>query len=286
METGRKTGVLFVVATPLGNLDDLSPRAGETLARVQLIGAEDTRRTGRLLSHLGIEVPMVAYHEHSDVSRLDRLLSVLESGGDVALVSDAGTPLLSDPGFELVREAQSRGLAVIPIPGPSAITAALSVAGLPTDRFLFAGFPPAKAGARRTFLAELSSLPSTLVLFESCHRIAESVAELAAQFGGSRRAFLGRELTKLHESYLAGTLAELGARLRSGEIPARGEFVVVVAGAGDPGEREIEQEARRLLTELLPELPVSRAARVAAKLTGLTRSRCFELAEALRRDAD
>lgn len=283
MNAQRKRGVLYVVATPLGNLDDLSQRVCDTLARVRLIGAEDTRRTGRLLSHLGIEVPMVSYHEHSEASRLDKLLETLDSGEDVALVSDAGTPLVSDPGYELVREALARGLAVVPIPGPSAVTAALSVAGLPTDRFLFAGFPPAKAAARRAFLGELGGQTCTLVLFESCHRIVDCIADLAGQFGKERRAFLGREMTKLHEEYLAGTLEELGERLRSGQIPARGEFVVVVAGATASGEGDAEQEARRLLAVLVEELPVSRAARVAAKLSGLPRARCFQLAEGLRR---
>lgn len=275
-------GILYVVATPIGNLEDLSARAARLLGSVSLIAAEDTRRSARLLSHLGLRRPMISYHDHSAESRAERILETLAAGEDVALVSDAGTPLISDPGFELVRAARERGITVIPVPGPSAVLAALSVAGLATDQFSFRGFPPAKSAARRAWLEPLALLVETQVFMESAHRIGPSVDAMAAVFGAERSAFIGREMSKLHEQYVAATLGELARQLDTGTIPARGELVIVVAGAEAADASSGETEARRLLVALLEELPASRAARVAARLTDVPRQRCFELAQGLR----
>jgi len=223
-------GRLLLVATPIGNLDDLSPRAARALAEADLIACEDTRRTGRLLQHLGISRPMLSLHEHNERARLPRLLAALGEGQTVAVVSDAGTPLLSDPGFPLVRAAIEAGHRVEPIPGPSAILAALVASGLPPYPFTFAGFPPPKSGRRRTFYRALGALGHTLVVFESPHRLLASLADARAELG-DRSAMVGRELTKLHEELLYGRLSELEAAL--GARPALlGEFVLVL-GAGE-----------------------------------------------------
>lgn len=222
-------GRLLVVATPIGNLGDLTERARAALADADLVACEDTRVTGRLLHHLGIKKPLVSLHDHNERQRLPRLLAELAAGKSVALVSDAGTPLLSDPGFVLAREAAARGVRIEPLPGPSAILAALVASALPPYPFTFAGFAPPKSGKRRTFYRELAALGHTLVVFESPHRILASLDDARAELG-DRRAAVGRELTKLHEEVLRGTLSELAALL--GDRPSlKGEFVLVVAGA-------------------------------------------------------
>ncbi len=219
-------GRLLLVATPIGNLGDLSPRAREAFAAAALVACEDTRVTGRLLHHLGLRKPLVSLHEHNERQRLPRLLSALEAGQTVALASDAGTPLLSDPGFLLVREAAARGIAIESIPGPSAILAALAVSGLPPYPFTFAGFPPPKSGKRRSFYRSLAALPHTIVVFESPHRLLASLDDALAELG-ERPAAIARELTKLHEEVLRGPLSQLLAELR--ERPSlKGEFVLVV----------------------------------------------------------
>ena len=221
-------GRLLVVSTPIGNLGDLSPRAREALASAELVACEDTRHTGLLLSRLGVKARLVSYHEHNERARLPALLGALADGKTVALVSDAGTPLVSDPGFVLVRAAVEQGAAVEAIPGPSALLAALVVSGLPPLPFTFAGFPPQKLGKRRTFFARLAALEHTVVFYESPHRLGASLADAAAAFG-DRRAIVARELTKLHEEVQRGTLAELAA-VFADEKP-RGEIVVVVGPA-------------------------------------------------------
>ncbi len=231
-------GRLFVVATPLGNLEDLSPRARRVLGEVALVACEDTRHTGRLLQVHGLRVPTTSYFEHNEISKGARVLEALRSGHDVALVSDAGTPGISDPGYRLVRDARAEGLAVIPVPGPSAVVTALSVSGLPTDRFLFVGFLPPRQGARRRAIVELRALPWTLVFYESPVRVGDTLRELRDVLG-DRPAFLCREATKLHEEYVAAPLSELQALLGARER-VRGEVVLVVAGAaaspqGDAG---------------------------------------------------
>ncbi len=225
-------GVLLLVATPIGNLEDLSPRAASALDRADLVACEDTRRTGRLLRHLGLTKPTISLHEHNERARLPRLLAALDAGRTVAVVSDAGTPLLSDPGFPLVRAALAAGHRVEPIPGPSAILAALVASGLPPYPFTFTGFPPPKPGKRRTFFRKLGALGHTLVVFESPHRLLASLADARAELG-DRHAMAGRELTKLHEELIYGRLSELEAEL--GARPSLlGEFVLVVGAADEP----------------------------------------------------
>jgi 16S rRNA (cytidine1402-2'-O)-methyltransferase len=279
----KERGTLQVVATPIGNLADLSLRAQQVLGGADVIAAEDTRRTLQLLQSLGISRPLVSLFEHNESQRVPQLLERLAAGQSVALVSDAGTPLLSDPGFELVRAASRAGFAVQAIPGPSAITAALAVAGLPTQRFCFEGFLPARAAERRSALAALAHEPRTLVFFEAPHRIRATLADLAAEFGAEREAVVTRELTKAHESIYRGTLAELGLTAARDENLQRGEITLVVAGA-TPADAAAADPAqlRRTVDILLKELPPGRAAAVAAQLTGATRATAYALA--MRKD--
>lgn len=275
-----ESGALYVVATPIGNLEDISIRALRVLREVDRIAAEDTRHTGQLLRHFGIETPLLSLHEHNEHARLEQIVTLLREGKAVALVSDAGTPLISDPGFPLVRELRRQGLRVIPVPGPSSLLAALSVAGLPTDRFVFEGFLPARAAARRERLQALAREERTLVFFEASHRIAETLADLKAVFGGERPAVLARELTKRFEEVHGAALSELAAWLDADPNRCKGEFVLVVQGAPVATEADTP-ETRRLLAALLTELPASRAVVVAAKLTGLRKKPLYDLALAL-----
>jgi 16S rRNA (cytidine1402-2'-O)-methyltransferase len=279
-------GRLAVISTPIGNLGDLSPRARDELAAAELVAAEDTRRTGQLLTTLGLSRPLVSLHEHNERERIDELLEKLRAGARIALVSDAGTPLLSDPGFELVRRVSLEGISVVAVPGPSAITAALSIAGLPTERFSFEGFLPARLGERRTRVAELAGESRTLVFFEAPHRIAESLEDLAAGFGATRRAAVARELTKVFETVYRGTLAELAMQARSDTNFTRGEITVVVEGA----PRAAAEDAPRIqldatLTVLLTELAPSKAAALAARLTGAKRNDAYARALELSKGA-
>lgn len=226
------TGKLLVVATPIGNLDDLSPRARDALAQADLVACEDTRHTGRLLAHVGIKKPLLSLHEHNERARLPRLLADLEAGKTIALASDAGTPLLSDPGFVLIREAAARGVRIEPIPGPSAVLAALVVSGLPPYPFTFAGFPPPKTGRRRAFYARWAALEHTLVVFESPHRLIASLGDALAELG-DRPTAVARELTKLHEEVLRGPLSAVLATLAA-RPTLKGEFVVVLGASAEP----------------------------------------------------
>jgi 16S rRNA (cytidine1402-2'-O)-methyltransferase len=273
-------GRLDVVATPIGNLADLSPRAREVLAGADLVAAEDTRRTGLLLGSLGLSRPLVSLHEHNEDERIGRLLDAMQAGQVVALVSDAGTPLLSDPGFALVRAAAAAGIEVRPIPGVSAITAALSIAGLPTDRFAFEGFLPARAAERRRVLGALAAEARTLVWFEAPHRIAQTLEDLLAVFGPQRRAVLARELTKTYESIYRGTLAELATLARTDADLARGELTLVVEGAADAAQGDAKLLAQALPL-LLKDLPPARAAAIAAQLSGVPRAEAYRQALAL-----
>lgn len=274
----KAPGTLLVVATPIGNLADLSPRACEALKRAAIIAAEDTRHTRALLQAMGVGTPLLSLHAHNEPQRVPELLARLAAGEDVALVSDAGTPLLSDPGFELVSRAAAAGFAVQTVPGPSAITAALAVAGLPTHRFCFEGFLPARAAERRTTLASLAHEVRTLVFFEAPHRIQATLADLEAQFGGERRAVVARELTKAHETLYRGTLGELAARAAREENFARGELTVIVHGAAPEATTVDGAKLRRTMEILLRELPPGRAAATAAALTGATRAAAYALA--------
>jgi 16S rRNA (cytidine1402-2'-O)-methyltransferase len=279
-------GRLDVVATPIGNLDDLSPRAQQVLAAADVIAAEDTRHTGALLNAIGVSRPLVSLHAHNESSRVPELLARLESGATIALVSDAGTPLLSDPGYELVREATRAGCDVRAIPGPSAITAALAVAGLPTDRFCFEGFLPTRQGERRTRLEAVAADPRTLVFFEAPHRIEECLVDLAAVFGADRRAAVCRELTKAYETTYRGTLAELAEQSKSEPNFARGEITIVIQGAQDSGSRSEALQLEKVVALLVKELPPGRAAALAAQLTGARRNDAYTLAMKLAKTED
>ena len=273
----RIQGRLQVVATPIGNLGDLGARAREALSRADAVVAEDTRRTRTLLSALGLSRPLISLHTHNESQRVPQLLARLGAGETLALVSDAGTPLLSDPGYELVRAAAAADIPVEAIPGPSAITAALACAGLPVSRFCFEGFVAAKESERREELARLASEPRTLVFFEAPHRIAAMLADLAAALGPERHAAVARELTKTHETVYRGTLGELAARAAQETSFRRGELTVVVAGA--PQRATVVDEAllRRTVQLLARELPPGRAAALAAQLTGASRADAYAL---------
>lgn len=269
-----QAGALHVVATPIGNLGDLTARAREVLAGVDAICAEDTRHTRQLLQALGIERPLLALHEHNEAGMAARLVARLQAGEALALVSDAGTPLVSDPGYRLVREVRAAGLKVSPVPGACAAIAALSVAGLPSDRFCFEGFLPAKAGARRERLQALAGEMRTLVFYESAHRIVECLEDLVALFGPEREAVMARELTKLYETVLGDTLGDIAERVRSDEDQRRGEFVLVVRGAADDTEARL-REGQRLYAKLAEYLKPSQAAKLAAEITGAPRKALY-----------
>ena len=279
------TGRLQVIATPIGNLADLSERAREALAKADVIAAEDTRHTGALLTALGLATPLLSLHEHNESRRVPGLLARLAQGERVALVSDAGTPLLSDPGYELVRAAIAAGFEVSAIPGPSAITAALAVAGLPTDRFCFEGFLPARERERRAALEALAHERRTLVFFEAPHRIVAALTDIATVLGPERAAVVARELTKAHETVYRGTLGELAARAATEANFARGEITLVVQGAPAAATGVDERLLHRTIEVLSKELPPGRAAAVAAQLTGATRAAAYALATRAARDA-
>ncbi len=267
-------GTLHVVATPIGNLGDLSPRAREVLAAVDAICAEDTRHTRQLLQAVGIERPLLALHEHNEGDVAWKLVERLRAGDSLALVADAGTPLVSDPGYRLVREVRAAGLRVSPVPGACAAIAALSVAGIPSDRFCFEGFLPAKAAARRERLQALANEPRTLVFYESAHRIEESLQDMAAAFGGDREAVIAREITKLFETVLGDTLDDLVARVAADENQRKGEFVVIVRGGSDDEAARL-REGQRLYAKLAAHLKPSVAAKLAADLSGAPRKALY-----------
>lgn len=270
-------GVLYVVATPIGNMQDLSPRARAVLSRVDLIAAEDTRHTSQLLSAIGADVRLISLHEYNEQQRASALIEELRRGAAIALVSDAGTPLISDPGFDLVRLASAQSLRVVPVPGPCAAIAALSIAGLPTDRFVFEGFLSAKSARRREQLLSLSREPRTLVFYEAPHRCVESLQNMVQILGSGRRAVIGRELTKVYETCYYGTLGELADRAANEPNLSRGELVIVVAGNEVPAKEGVA-DAEQVLRVLLDELPIAQAAKLAARLTAANRSDLYELA--------
>lgn len=276
-------GALYIVATPIGNLADLSARARETLAQVALIAAEDTRHTRSLLQAFGIATPLVSLHEHNETARLKSLVERLQRGEAVALVSDAGTPLVSDPGFGLVRAALDAGIKVSPIPGPTAAVTALSASGLPTDRFAFEGFLPSKSTARKNALVELSQEARTLIFYEAPHRLSEVLLDMAEVLGAERRASIGRELTKRFETLYYGTLSELAERSTKDPDMSRGELVIVVAGLAAAAAPALSIDADKVLKALLEELPVAQAAKLAARITGEKRSVLYERALQLQK---
>lgn len=271
-------GALYVVATPIGNLGDLSQRAIEVLNNVAVIAAEDTRHTRRLLQQFEINTDCLALHEHNERKLTAALLQRLQQGESIALVSDAGTPLLSDPGYHLVREAGLANLQVIPVPGPSAIMAALSAAGLPTDRFCFEGFLPSKAAARGSRLEALAGVTVTLVFFEAPHRILATLEDMQRIFGAEREAVLARELTKTFETFLRGSLAEIFQRVSEDENQQKGEIVLLVHGASVAERSGIDPEAERVLNILLRELSVKQAAALASEITGVKKNLLYQQA--------
>jgi 16S rRNA (cytidine1402-2'-O)-methyltransferase len=268
-------GCLWVVATPIGHRDDLSARAIETLRAVALIAAEDTRHSRPLLLHPGVATTLVALHDHNEREVVDALVARLQGGESVALISDAGTPLITDPGFRLVRAARAAGIRCAPVPGACAAIAALSVAGLPSDRFVFEGFLPPKAAARRSRLRELAGEPRTIIFYESSHRVAESLADMRDAFGARREAVLARELTKMFETVLGEPLAELAARVAADPDQQRGEHVIVVAGRGEEADAKLA-EGQRVFAILRDELPPAKAAKLAAAISGAPRKLLYE----------
>jgi 16S rRNA (cytidine1402-2'-O)-methyltransferase len=278
------SGTLFVVATPIGNLEDLTPRARQTLAAVDLVAAEDTRHTMRLLITIGAKPALMALHDHNEERAVHGIIEALKDGKNVALVSDAGTPLVSDPGFRLVRAAHQNDITIVPVPGACAVTTALSAAGLPTDRFCFEGFAPAKRAARRRWLEALAREPRTIVMYESVHRIGDCLADLVDIFGADRNAFIGRELTKMHEQCVQETLGSLAAMIEGGSIVGKGEFVIVIAGSVPTDESAID--ADHLLRLLGEQLSAREAARIAAAVTGGKKNALYERLLELKQAVD
>jgi 16S rRNA (cytidine1402-2'-O)-methyltransferase len=271
-----QSGSLWVVATPIGHREDFSERAVESLRVVAVIAAEDTRHSRPLLVHHGIATPLIALHEHNERDAVDAIVRRLLSGESVALISDAGTPLISDPGFRLVRAARAAGIRCIPVPGACAAIAALSVAGLPSDRFVFEGFLPAKAAARRSRLQELAGDARTVIFYESSHRVAESLADMRDIFGGEREAVLARELTKMFETVIGEPLKDLAARVVADPDQQRGEHVILVAGRGEEANAKLA-EGQRIFAILRDELPPAKAARLAAAISGAPRKLLYEV---------
>jgi 16S rRNA (cytidine1402-2'-O)-methyltransferase len=292
--TNERTGLpaagrLYVVATPIGNLGDLSARARETLANCALIAAEDTRHTGILLKHFGIATPQLSLHEHNEETRAVEIIARLREGKSVALVSDAGTPAISDPGFELVRAVAAAGIDIIAIPGPCAAIAALSIGALPTDRFCFEGFLPARGAARRQRLKSLEGESRTLVIYESPHRVRETLEDCVAAFGEARAATVVREATKLHETTYRASLLELLNKSHSDADFARGEIVLLIGGApqtaADDADSEGKAELDKVLIALLAELPLKQAARLAAQITGARDNEAYKRALFLKQQS-
>ncbi|MFN3580490.1 MAG: 16S rRNA (cytidine(1402)-2'-O)-methyltransferase [Pseudomonas sp.] len=273
------SGTLYVVATPIGNLQDMSPRALEVLRAVSLIAAEDTRHSARLLQHFGVTTATTACHDHNERDKSIRLVERMLAGEDMALISDAGTPLISDPGYHLVRQAREAGIRVCPVPGACALIAALSAAGLPSDRFAFEGFLPAKANGRRLRLQALAVEPRTWMLYEAPHRLLECLEDMLDIFGPERQVVLARELTKTFETIKGGPVAEMVAWVRDDSNQQRGECVLIVEAMPEPEESDgLNPEAQRVLDILLSELPVKQAAALAAQITGEKKNRLYQVA--------
>ena len=277
-----KKGSLFIVATPIGNMGDMTERAQKTLSEVDLIAVEDTRRSGQLLRNFDISTPMISVHEHNERKICASLLERIENGESIALISDAGTPLLSDPGYFLVNQAREKNLSVVPIPGVSAVITALSVAGLPTDRFVFEGFLPSKSSARQQKLEKLKDDCRTIIFYEAPHRIIEMLKDCQLVFGGNRKVVLARELTKTFETVQGDVLDALIPWVEADENQRKGEFVVLVHGAEAKEDTGIDAESERILLILLKDLPVKQAATLAANITGLKKNALYQFALELK----
>lgn len=269
---------LYVVATPIGNLGDMVPRAVEVLQTVDLIAAEDTRHSARLLNYFQVDTRVIAYHDHTDNRQVQSLLQLLEQGKSIALISDAGTPLVSDPGYRLVNQARQRGIKVIPIPGACALIAGLSAAGLPSDRFAFEGFLPVKSGQRLNRLERLAGEDRTLIFYEAPHRIVESLTDMLRVFGAEREAVIARELTKTFETIQGGSLKSLLDFVEADPNQRKGEIVVIVRGSAKPPELELSAEAQRVMVILLRDLSVKQASQLGAEITGLKKKVLYQWA--------
>lgn len=269
---------LYVVATPIGNLQDMSQRAVEVLNNVDVIAAEDTRHSARLMAHFNINTRLISVHDHNERQRIDQIIELLEGGSSVALISDAGTPLISDPGFVVVRAVREAGYRVTPVPGCAAFVAALSAAGLPSDRFAFEGFPPAKKAARKQYYADLAEEARTLVFYESPHRVLESLKDMQAVMGDERQVAIARELTKTFETIHLAPLAELIAWMEADHNQQKGEFVLLVHGKPKPEAGVVDNKSLQVLEVLLEELPVKQAAGLASKITGVKKNLLYKLA--------
>jgi 16S rRNA (cytidine1402-2'-O)-methyltransferase len=275
---------LFLIATPIGNLGDISQRALETLGSVDLIAAEDTRHSRRLLQHFSINTRLTAYHEHNEEQQTPVLIGRLLQGKSVALISDAGTPLVSDPGYRLVEAALRENIRVVPVPGPCAAITALSASGLPTDRFVFEGFPPARQGTRTNYLQALRAEQRTLVFYVSCHRIVDTLKDMCDILGGDRQAVLARELTKAFETIHKSNLDELVEWVASDQNQQRGEIVILIEGASEQSDED-QKLVARLLPVLVNELPVKQAAAIASKVTGINKNVLYKQALSLKEKA-
>lgn len=272
----NQPGTIYLVSTPIGNLEDISTRALRVLAEVDLIAAEDTRHSTKLLRHFGIDTPVTAYHDHNEREKAKQLVSLAGAGKNLALISDAGTPLVNDPGYHLVMAAREAGILLVPIPGACAAIAALSVSGLPTDTFLFAGFPPSKSVARKNYFTAKSRSATTLIFYESPHRIVESLTDMLTIFGSERCVVVARELTKKFETVRSGTLAEIVTWIESDTNQQKGEFVVLVQGISAEEATEIDADTERLLLQLAEELPPKKAAAIVSEYSGLRKKRLYE----------
>ncbi|MBR9867874.1 MAG: 16S rRNA (cytidine(1402)-2'-O)-methyltransferase [Oceanospirillales bacterium] len=270
--------VLYVVATPIGNLEDMTPRALRILESVALIAAEDTRHSGRLLSHFNIKTPMIAVHDHNERQQQQKIIEKLQQGNDIALISDAGTPLISDPGFVLVREVRSAGFRVVPLPGCCALIAALCAAGVPSDRFAFEGFPPAKSQQRVNFYTALAAENRTLMFYESPHRIIDSLKDIVTAFGAERPVAIARELTKTFETFINGTAEEVLAQVEADPNQRKGEFVLMIEGAPQQDDSLLDPRSSEVLDILLEELSVKQASALAAKITGIKKKVMYQAA--------
>ncbi len=284
MSEKKQTGRLYIVATPIGNLGDMTARAVETLKLVDRIAAEDTRHSSSLLKHYSINKPVISLHNFNERERLDQIIGALQQGESIALISDAGTPLISDPGYHLVREAKEQGITVVPIPGACAVIAALSAAGLPTDKFIFEGFLPAKNEARKQQLLALLRESRTMIFYEAPHRLQEMLHTMLEVFGGERKAVVARELTKMYESILSGKLQMLADYYNAHADECRGEVVMLVAGAEAEDNAQVSVYPQEVLSILLQELPLKQAVSLASKITGERRNTLYEAALAQKPD--
>lgn len=275
----KKESALYIVATPIGNLSDISYRALQVLRDVDLIAAEDTRHSAKLLQYHNIVTPSVSYHDHGTALQTERLVERLRLGQDIALIADAGTPLISDPGYRLVRLVRQQGINIVPVPGACALITALCASGLPSDRFVFEGFPPARRSGRIAVFHSLEKEERTIIFYESPHRILDSLQDMLTVFGGARRLVLARELTKAFETFIDGTIDRVIARVREDEDQRRGEFVLLLAGYDSAQAEDVpSDESRHVMTVLLEELPLKQAAALAAKITGEKKNRLYQWA--------